>query len=311
MTGQSRPSIPEPIKRAVRQKCRFACINPECRCPIWDYEHIVDFAIVKEHREENLVLLCPTCNQARKGSQFSRERIAKWLRALSTQTRPEALFFDYPIIYIGDNMVPSGFMQSAFVFQIGRSYLHISHDNEASSINAEFWNINGLLSLKIENSRYSLNTDVWDINYTRGDKVKGTPGVLTFKNGPGDTFLKVEFDSNSNNNSIGVYGQFWPARGCCLAVQKNGIYAGKTLLARNCVVQGAKLAFWVRDGNALYSSIGPIFGTHNVINVENCAILDATVGFVWDVAFLRDPKGLCGLGGLKNITIVALRLPHA
>ncbi len=155
MTQQNRPKIPEYIRRAVRQKCKSACVNPECRCPIWDYEHIVDYAIVKEHREENIVLLCPTCNQARKGTQFSRGRIAEWLRLLNNQTRPERLFFDYPVIYFGDNFVPSGFMHSAYVFQIGRSYLYISHFNDATSINAEFWNKNGFLSLKIENSRYT------------------------------------------------------------------------------------------------------------------------------------------------------------
>lgn len=175
-----------------------------------------------------------------------------------------------------------------------------------SSINAEFWNKNGELSLKIENSRYTLYADVWDIDYNRGDKVKNTPGVLTFRNGPDDTFLEVEFDSN--NNRIGVYGQFWPADGCCLAIQRNGIYAGKTILSRNCAVQGAKLAFWVRDGSPLYSAIGPIYGVYNVINAECCAILKTTVGFVWDVAFLLDPKRRCTLGGLKGIGVTGTRI---
>jgi len=173
---------------------------------------------------------------------------------------------------------------AVYIFQIGRSYFHVSHCNGISTINAEFWNNNGILSLRIKNSRYTLNTNVWDINYTRGNKVKNTPGVLTFKKGPGETFLNVEFDAN--NSSISVYGQFWPLEGCCLAVQKNGIYADKTLLASKCCVQGANMAFWVRDDTPFYSAIGPIYGTHNVINVENCGILNATVGFVWDIAFL-------------------------
>ena len=308
MTGQSRPKIPKSIELAVRQKCRFACVNPECRCPIWDYEHIVDYSIVKEHREDNIVLLCPTCNQARKGAQFSRDRIIKWLQALSNQTRPERLFFDFPTVDFGSNFVTSACMQSAYVFQIGRSYLHISSDNKTSSINAEFWNKNGELSLKIENSRYTLYTDVWDINYKRGDEVKNTPGVLTFKNGPGDTFLEVEF--HASNNRIGVYGKFWPADGCCLAIQRDGIYAGDTLLSRYCAVQGAQqLAFWVRDGSPLYSAIGPIFGVYNVINAEYCGILDTTVGFVWDVAFLLDPKRHRTLGGLKGIGVRGQRIP--
>ncbi len=151
------------------------------------------------------------------------------------------------------------------------------------------------------------NSDVWDIDYNRGDKAKNTPGVLTFKKRPDETFLEVEFDAK--NNRIGVYGQFWPADDCCLAVKRNGIYAGKTLLASNCCVQSTNLAFWARDVMPLYSAIGPIYATHNIINVKNCAILDATVGFVWDIAFLRDPQRLCTIGGLENIALKAVLIP--
>lgn len=53
-----RPKIPEPIKRVVRQECGFGCAI--CGFPLYDIDHIVEYAIVKEHQAENLVLLCPT-----------------------------------------------------------------------------------------------------------------------------------------------------------------------------------------------------------------------------------------------------------
>lgn len=276
-------------------------MNPECRCPIWDYEHIVEYAVVQEHKEENLVLLCPTCNQARKGPHFTRKRIIKWLKEVSKQTEPERLFLDYPSIEFGSNLVHTSCMQSAYVFQIGRSYLHVEHVDEESRINAEFWNENGDLSLKIENSRYSFNTDVWDIDYNRGDIVKGTPGVLTFRNAPREISLQVEFGTNQRR--IAIYGQFVLENGCRLSVEKNGIYTAGKLLARNCTVQGATLGFWVTDGTPLYSAIGPVYAIHNVMNVEDCSIVNVNIGFIWDITFLKDPKKHCTLGGLKRLVI--------
>jgi 5-methylcytosine-specific restriction endonuclease McrA len=53
---KERPSIPEPIKRAVRQACGFGCIL--CGYPIYDYDHVVPYATTEEHTIENLCLLC-------------------------------------------------------------------------------------------------------------------------------------------------------------------------------------------------------------------------------------------------------------
>lgn len=52
-----RPPIPELIKRQVRQKCDFGCVF--CGVPLYDFEHIVPWAQVRQHDPDNLVLLCP------------------------------------------------------------------------------------------------------------------------------------------------------------------------------------------------------------------------------------------------------------
>lgn len=56
--AQDRPPIPAPVKRTVRQECAFGCVI--CGLPLYEYDHIVPYAEVQEHRPENLVLLCPT-----------------------------------------------------------------------------------------------------------------------------------------------------------------------------------------------------------------------------------------------------------
>lgn len=56
--GDERRNIPEPIKRAVRQRCGFGCVI--CGLPIYDYDHKPGFARVRRHVAEEITLLCPT-----------------------------------------------------------------------------------------------------------------------------------------------------------------------------------------------------------------------------------------------------------
>ncbi len=56
MRGVSRPSIPSPLKRAVRQRCGFGCVV--CGVPLYHYEHMVAYHVVKVHEPDNLTLLC-------------------------------------------------------------------------------------------------------------------------------------------------------------------------------------------------------------------------------------------------------------
>lgn len=53
---QSRPDIPDPIMREVRQRCGFGCVI--CGRLLYDYDHIVDWAIVQKHEAPNITLLC-------------------------------------------------------------------------------------------------------------------------------------------------------------------------------------------------------------------------------------------------------------
>ncbi len=47
---------PLPVKRAVRQRCGFGCVI--CGLPLCEYEHMEGWAVVKEHVEKDITLLC-------------------------------------------------------------------------------------------------------------------------------------------------------------------------------------------------------------------------------------------------------------
>jgi hypothetical protein len=53
----SRPAIPEPVKRALRQEAGFGC----CKCgyPVYDYQHIIPYEREHHFRVEDMMLLCP------------------------------------------------------------------------------------------------------------------------------------------------------------------------------------------------------------------------------------------------------------
>lgn len=65
--------IPEPIKRAVRQRDGFGCVV--CGKAIYEYEHIAPkFVDAKEHTVEGIILLCDGCHR-KKGRFLAVETI--------------------------------------------------------------------------------------------------------------------------------------------------------------------------------------------------------------------------------------------
>lgn len=49
-------NIPLPIQRQVRQRCGFGCVI--CGLPLYEYEHMEEWALVKRHVADEITLLC-------------------------------------------------------------------------------------------------------------------------------------------------------------------------------------------------------------------------------------------------------------
>ena len=52
-------TIPASIRRQVLLEAGHCCAIPTCQFPATHFAHIVPFGKVKEHREENIIALCP------------------------------------------------------------------------------------------------------------------------------------------------------------------------------------------------------------------------------------------------------------
>lgn len=71
--SKSRPDIPEMVKRQVRQNSFFGCVI--CGMPFYEYEHIEEYAQVKEHTVDNIILLCPNHHSSKTTHKLSKERL--------------------------------------------------------------------------------------------------------------------------------------------------------------------------------------------------------------------------------------------
>jgi len=71
---EEKRNIPEAIKREVRQRCGFGCVI--CGAPIYEYDHIIDWSIVKKHEAKNITLLCPQHHTEKTKGLLTREQVA-------------------------------------------------------------------------------------------------------------------------------------------------------------------------------------------------------------------------------------------
>jgi trigger factor len=68
-------NITEPIKREVRQRCGFGCVV--CGFPIYEYEHMEEWAKVKRHIASEITLLCDIHHREKTYGLLPKEDVIK------------------------------------------------------------------------------------------------------------------------------------------------------------------------------------------------------------------------------------------
>ena len=192
----SRPPIPLPMRRTVRQRCAFGCII--CGHPLYDYHHMTPYACVREHTEGNLTLLCDAHHREATSGLLTTAQIAKHdatpYNVVSGVSRPYALHFSgrEPEVEIGGNKFSGGARHP----DGGVLFIPISvddHDIVSFRIDDDgrlFLNISildecNLPLLAIVENELVYRGDVWDIAF-EGRK-------LALRQAPRDIFLEIEF----------------------------------------------------------------------------------------------------------------------
>ena len=164
--GLSR-KIPEPIRRQVRQSCRFGCIV--CGSILIEYAHIdPPFEEAKDHDPDKIKLLCPPCHTKFDQGLFAKERIEKASRNPACKEKGYACeMFD--VGYVEPVIAFNGQMIYACEIPIrvkGEPLFVLKGPEEEGGpfrLSANFSNSKGDVSLKIIDNEWRAYEANWDV----------------------------------------------------------------------------------------------------------------------------------------------------
>jgi trigger factor len=186
---EARANIPAEIKRAVRQRCCFGCVI--CGMPVYHYEHMFDYAEVREHTVENITLLCASHHDEKTRGLRTREQVqaadANPFNAKHGVTSPFGLSFspqDEVTMRIGSNEFRSRADLVPIVVDDNPVVFFQRVDDELF-LNLDLRDVANFPTVSIEDNELVATVGVWDITF------EGQ--VLTVRNGAGDVFLRIRF----------------------------------------------------------------------------------------------------------------------
>lgn len=168
----ARRSIPEDLKRQVRQKCGFGCIF--CGIPFFQYDHLVEQAQGGEDTVENLNLLCATHHDQKTRGQISREAVR--IRSVNPANKNKSRTSGYAleinnstaIFDIGSNIFEHDFdtMHTPFRGLVigGRDFVSANSEDGWLKFDITITNDWGHPLLSVESGELHAWTGVWDYN---------------------------------------------------------------------------------------------------------------------------------------------------
>lgn len=176
--SEARPAIPESIRRQVRKECYFGCVL--CGCPIFDYDHMIDYAQLPEHRVDNLVLLCRSHHIDKTGDRLSLERVryarANPVNKLKSLTSAHKLEGNKEIeLLLGSNRSVvnlSSERDSHYALWVnGVGYLMLHFEDGWLTFSMRSTDAQGNVLLIVDRGQLSVATNAWDYRY-EGTKLK-------------------------------------------------------------------------------------------------------------------------------------------
>lgn len=175
--------IPEPIKKRVRQDCRFGCVI--CGLPVYHYDHIENFADVLEHVAENIALLCPTHHQDKTSKRLSAKAVklarASPANSRSDKTSPHRWFFDGPdvVIEVGSSQFTTSLKdgESFVAIQLdGRHLVGFSREDDALLLSMDLRTApRSPSALRVDRGEITISTAVDDVKL-EGPRLSLSPG---------------------------------------------------------------------------------------------------------------------------------------
>ena len=208
----SKRTIPEPIKRTLRQEAKFGC----CKCgnPILEYHHIIPWHNIRMHNTKDMMVLCPNCHYSIDSLSEENQRKHKSNPYnLNNDNKSGSLIISQGICAI-DTGVIKLLGDGPIIVSKNKSLMEFYvNENNILEISLNLFNKDGKLILKIiKNEWVKGNIESWDIEFVSGSK------SLTLREKKGEINLKI----NANQMPVLVEGTFWMG-GNLLTFNKKGI----------------------------------------------------------------------------------------
>ena len=92
-------NIPLPIQREVRQRCGFGCVI--CGMPLYEYEHMEEWAEVQRHVSDEITLLCDQHHREKTGGLLPKEVVS--LANENPHNLKEGVSKPYNLHFAGNN----------------------------------------------------------------------------------------------------------------------------------------------------------------------------------------------------------------
>jgi hypothetical protein len=164
--------------------------------PIFEYDHIVDFAEAPRHEAANLALLCPNHHRDKTAGRLSRETVAEArLRPFNLSrdiTSTYGLSIVNPLqIWLGSNHALGTIGKGEYyvIWINGLPFLTIHYEDNNYTYSAQLTDRVGKTLLKIDHGALAVVTDEWDYYY------EGR--ILSIRRGHGDILLEAEISDRA------------------------------------------------------------------------------------------------------------------
>ena len=166
-----------------------------CGIPIYEYEHMVEYAVVGEHAEDNITLLCPTHHREKTKGLLPVEAVrnanADPLNLRTGKTSPLKLHYTgnaFGFRLGKTRFIPPSFNEGESLYPLivdGHPLIYLKYVDGHLLLNIFLYNECNELVLRIEDNELVHSSDVWDITFvgqslTMRSEPRSIHVVLTF-----------------------------------------------------------------------------------------------------------------------------------
>ncbi len=239
-------TIPEPIKRAVRQKCGFGCII--CGAPIFQYDHHPNFSQVQKHEVSGIFLLCPAHHVEKTSSRLPASILEAAVQNPINLTREKTSAYRVLLgdgkknIRLGGNQYLVNFNDTDGKFDairiLGRTVVGIESQEGSLLLNLVLTDSYGATVLEVTQGELVLSTGVWDYKFEgKSIAIRSAPRKIEIS-------LSILDDGVSIDKGCFVLGEIR------LSIERDyHVIYPQEIKMMGCIIDGARIGLDVGSGS--------------------------------------------------------------